>query len=800
MSDTARRVYSPQRFRIVVVLLSFVFLPVVIGASFLIYQYVTYSVLVQQRLHGERWQIPSRLFARPLTLRPGLVLDPDGLMKTLNALKYTQREHAPAAPGEFAVVEGGVHLWPRPVPGGADEPLLVVFDEGKVKQIRGREPKSRFESEDLEPELITYLFDESREKRRRIRYEELPPHLVQAVLAIEDRRFFSHPGLDPLRLASAVIRNLRTESDIPHGASTITQQLCKNFFLTPEKTYTRKLQEALLAFVLERRASKEEILELYLNEVYLGQSASFSLNGVGEAARAYFHKDVSNLTLPESALLAGMIQSPNPYNPFRHPERATERRNLVIRFMQDAGFIDEATMEEGIASPLLVESASVDLTDAPYFVDLVRRQMAQRYDPGDLTTQNLSIYTTLDLHLQALAQQALERGLDKVQEIIKKRTTKTVQGSLIAIEPLSGKILALVGGRSYGASQYNRVMQARRQPGSTFKPFVYLSAFEATFEDASLPPITPATVVEDEPAVFFYEDKEYIPQNYENSYHGFVTLRTALAKSMNVATVKVAEMVGYQRIADLWSRKMGIGAPVQGLPALALGSFEATPFEMATAYNVIASGGYKIEPVTVLRVADERSRILEQHYAPVPERVIRPESTYLVTSMLQSVFTEGTAASAAGMGFTWEAAGKTGTTNDYRDAWFAGFTPDLLCVVWVGFDDNTPVGLSGTRAALPIWVDFMKAALAGTKPVPFAAPPENIVFEEIDSDTGLLATPLCSRTRSEAFIAGTEPRVRCNAHVVNWRALVGDGPAMEVPLVPSHAPPPLPPPPGERRP
>jgi penicillin-binding protein 1B len=799
MSEFARRVYSPQRFRVVVGLLTLVFLPIVIGASFLIYQYVRYSVLVQQKLQGERWQIPSRLYARPLTLRPGLVLDPDYLIKTLNGLKYTERETAPAAPGEFALVQGGVSLWPRPVPGGADEPLLVTFEEGKVKRIRGRKPRTRYEAQDLEPELITYLFDESREKRRRIRYEELPTHLVQAVLAIEDRRFFSHPGLDPLRLVSAVIRNLRTESESLHGASTITQQLCKNFFLTPEKTYKRKLQEALLAFVLERRASKEEILELYLNEVYLGQSASFSLNGVGEAARAYFHKDVSNLTLPESALLAGMIQSPNPYNPYRHPERATERRNTVIRFMQDAGFIDEATMEEAIATPLLVESSSVDLTDAPYFVDLVRQQMAQRYDPEDLTTQNLSIYTTLDLHLQSLAQKALEDGLDRVQEIIKKRTRKPVQGSLIAIEPLSGKIVALVGGRSYGASQYNRVMQARRQPGSTFKPFVYLTAFEATFEDPSLPPITPATVVEDEPAVFFYEDKEYIPQNYEDSYHGFVTLRKALAKSMNVATVKVAEMVGFQRIADLWNKKIAVGAPVQGLPSVALGAFEATPFEMASAYDVLASGGYKVQPVTVMRVADEKGRVLEQHYAPVPERVIRPESVYLVTSMLESVFTEGTAASAAGMGFTWEAAGKTGTTNEYRDAWFAGFTPDLLCVVWVGFDDNTPVGLSGTRAALPIWVDFMKGALSGTTPVPFAVPSENIVFVDIDADTGLLATPLCAHTRSEAFIAGTEPRVRCNAHVVHWQPLVGDNPAPSVPLV-APAPPPPPPPPAGRRP
>jgi penicillin-binding protein 1B len=778
MSDTARRVYSARRFRIVVLLLSLVFVPIVVGTSLLIYQYMRFGVLVEQRLTGEKGRLPSRVYARPLVLRPGLVLAPDGLVKLLNGLRYAQRDAAPAGAGEFSVSVAGVTLFPRPVDSGATEPLLVSFATDKtgvtrVKDLRGEGGKKRYLEQALEPELVTYLFDEDREKRRRVRYEELPDHLVKAVLAIEDRRFYSHPGLDPIALAARALRNLRSDSSIPYGGSTITQQLCKNFFLTQvdergyktaERSYRRKAQEALLAFVLERRATKQEILELYLNDVYLGQAGSFGINGVGEAARIYFRKDVANLTLPESALLAGMIQSPNPYNPFRHEKRATERRNEVIRAMQDAGFIDTATMEASLKAPLLVEQPSVDTTDAPYFVDLVRQQLAQRYAAKDLTTQNLSIYTTLDLHLQGLAQQALERGLARVQELIKKRTTAPVQGSLIAIEPASGKVVALVGGRSYGRSQYNRVIQARRQPGSTFKPFVYLAAFEATFDDPSLPPVTAATVVEDAPSVFFYEDKEYIPTNYEDEYHGMVTLRRALAMSMNVATVKVAEMIGYDKVAALWSSKLGIGAPIQPYPAIALGSFEATPYEMATAYNVLANGGLKVEPVTILQVADERSRVLEQHHAAVPERVVREESAFLVTDMLRSVLNEGTAAGARGLGFTADAAGKTGTTNDYRDAWFAGFTPDLLCVVWVGFDDNTPVGLSGTRAALPIWVDFMKVALGGRRPVSFPAPPEGIVFVDIDKETGLLARPGCPSTRSEAFVAGTEPREPCGAH------------------------------------
>jgi penicillin-binding protein 1B len=777
-NDTARRVYSARRLRIVVALLTLVFLPIVIGASALIYEYMRFSVMVEQRLTGEKGRLPSRVYARPLVLRPGLVFGPDDLVTLLNGLRYAEREGKLTEAGHFSSSAAGIALFPRPVDSGAPEPLLVSFATDKqrvtrIKDIRGEGSKKRYAEQALEPELITYLFDEDREKRRRVRFEELPDHLVKAVLAIEDRRFFSHPGVDPLALAARAFRNLRSDSAIPYGGSTVTQQLCKNFFLTTtdehgyrtaERSYRRKAQEALLAFVLERRASKQEILELYLNGVYLGQSGSFGINGVGEAARIYFRKDVANLTLPESALLAGMIQSPNPYNPFRHEKRATERRNEVIRAMQDAGFIDRATMDEALVAPLIVEPPGADTADAPYFVDLVRQQLGQRYDSKDLTTQNLSIYTTLDLQLQGLAQQALERGLDRVQELIKKRTTLPVQGSLIAIEPASGKVVALVGGRSYGRSQYNRVMEARRQPGSTFKPFVYLAAFEATFDDPSLPPITPATVVEDAPAVFFFEDKEYIPVNYEDTYHGMVTLRRALAMSMNVATVKVAEMVGYDKVASLWSRKLGIGAPIQPYPAVALGSFEATPFEMATAYNVLANNGLKVEPVTILQVADDSRRVLEQHRAAVPERVVHEESAFLVTDMLRSVLDEGTAASARALGFTAEAAGKTGTTNDYRDAWFAGFTPDLLCVVWVGFDDNTPVGLSGTKAALPIWVDFMKAAPGGRPPTPFPAPPEGIVFVDIDQETGLLARPGCPKVRTEAFVAGTEPRQPCGAH------------------------------------
>jgi penicillin-binding protein 1B len=759
-----RQIYSPKRLRVVLALLTLITLPVVVGSSLAIYYYLRYSVMVERRLKGERFLIPSRLYGRPLVLYNGLALGIPGFLKVLNELKYDdKRDPGPPALGQFVVGEKSVSFLPRPVPGGSTEALVVTFDKDHVKELRGLTSKKPYKTQPLEPELVTYLFDDSREKRRLVHYDELPDSLIKAVLAIEDRRFFSHPGLDPFRIMGAALRNMRAESYI-QGGSTITQQLVKNFFLSPERKFKRKVQEALLALALERRASKKDILQLYLNEVYFGQVGSFSINGVGEAARMYFHKDVSNLTLPESALLAGMIQSPNPYNPYRHARAAMRRRNQVLDAMRDAGFLDAKAAEAATNQPLTVDAPTIDTAEAPYFVDLVKAQIGQRYQARDLATQNLSIYTTLDLHLQTLAQSALEKGLENVAKLVKRKDPAPVQGCVIVIEPKTGAIVALVGGRSYGASQYNRVTQARRQPGSTFKPFVYLTAFEATFEEPELPPITPATLVEDAPSVFFYEDKEYTPQNYEDKYMGVVTLRTALAHSLNTATVRVAEMVGYDRVANLWTKKLGLGENVKAYPAVALGAFEATPIEMATAYNVLANGGLKVEPMTVLKVTDDQGKTLEQQQAPAPPRVVHEESAFLVTNMLRSVLNEGTAAASRAWGFAEDAAGKTGTTNDMRDAWFAGYTPDLLCVVWVGYDDNQPINLPGARAALPIWVDFMKDALSGVNSPKFVPPTENVIFVDIDKATGLLANPSCPKVVSEAFIAGTEPHERCREH------------------------------------
>jgi penicillin-binding protein 1B len=738
--------------------------------GFLLWLFVRSSSLVDARLEEARNRVPSRVYSQPVSIRARDPMSLEALASILNALSYQDTEKDEPGPGEFRRRDGSLVLRPRapapPVGGGKpatppnDDAFIVDFDHPKnggdlVKSIKALKAGKDLKVLTLEPALISYLFEgEEREKRRFVKYDELPRHLVEAVLAIEDRRFFQHPGFDPFRIVGAALRNLRPGGNL-QGGSTLTQQFVKNFFLTPDRTPKRKIQEAVLSFVLERRASKKEIFELYVNEIYLGQVGSFNITGFGEAARVYFKKDISNLSVTESALLAGMVQSPNPYNPMRHPERALARRNAVLKAMADEGFMSTDELTRFSAEPIEVESRTSPGLDAPYFLDLVRRDLKTRF--GESGFHGLKVETTLDLRLQRIAQEALERGLGDLDNRLKRKDGMTLQGALISLDVKTGGILALVGGRSYTQSQFNRAVQAQRQPGSTFKPFVYLAAFEATLDDPALPPITPATVVDDSPYVFFYEDKEYIPQNFEDTYLGPVTLRQALSRSLNVATMKVAEMIGYGRISALWRDQMKISNSVKAVPSVALGSFEVSPLEMATAYEILATGGLKREPFALLRASAGDGTGFDLGGRVEAPRVVRQETTYLVTRMMESVLNEGTGAAARSMGFTVEAAGKSGTTNDTRDAWFAGFTPDIVTIVWVGYDDNSPVNLTGSRAALPIWTEFMKAAVAGLGNRGFLPPEEGVVFVDIDKATGKRANPACGRAFSESFLVGTEP-------------------------------------------
>jgi penicillin-binding protein 1B len=765
-----------RRRRRLIVLAVLLVLPAIAASALLGYYYVRFSRIVDERLHGQRERVLPRIYGRPMQLRRGQALGERQLVDRLNDLGYAERA-IPSGPGEFTTTGQVVTLVPRtgdlagkvvratfnkpPVARPGAPPPPPGLDRLERLDVKG----SPRESVTLETPLLTSLMSGEREKRRQAHLRQIPPHVVNAVLAIEDRRFYEHPGIDPIRMFGALVTNISGDKPYLVGGSTITQQLVKNIFLAAvvanplEKSMRRKVTEQFMALVLERRASKDEILEFYLNEVYLGQRGSFAIHGVAEGARLFFGKDVSNLSLAEAATIAGVIHSPYNLSPFTAPVRARDRRNVVLQEMVQSKFVKAEAAQAASQEPMAIVPRALD-AEAPYFVDMIGQQLAEKFPDIMRANQRIDVYTSLDLHLQRLAQDAVREGLAQVEAMFRRKRPSPPQAALIAIDPRTGEILAWVGGRSYNQSQYNRVLTARRQPGSTFKPFVYLAAFEKAAEDGRTD-LTPATVVVDEPTTFLFEDQAYEPKNYEDSYEGPITLRRALAHSKNIATMKVAEMVGYDTVAALW-KKFGTSMTPKGYPSIALGSFEATPFEIATAYTVFPNLG-QMRPLHAIRQINTEYKQAAKPVWPATKTITRPETAFLVANMMRSVLNEGTAASARGLGFVWDGAGKTGTTNDLRDAWFAGFTSEILTVVWVGFDDNTALGLSGAQAALPIWTTFMNRALAG-RPIDPLPQPENVVFVEIDRDNGRLALPGCPRIYSEAFFPGTQPTEKCELH------------------------------------
>jgi penicillin-binding protein 1B len=735
--------------------------PLVVFLGVLGYYYVVFSRMIDARIHGEMQRVDPRVFARAFEVRRGQAVSPRQLVDRLNELGYANRAQS-GQPGEFTVGRDAIVLVPRDGD-RKGQTVRIVFGMRSAKtkettaidhlEIVGQ--KSRPEQLTLDPPLITALVSSGREKRRDVPLQLIPQHMIQAVMAIEDRRFYDHVGVDPIGIASAVWDYLSGRKAYLRGGSTLTQQLIKNTFLTQERSTIRKLQDQFMALILERRLSKDQVLELYLNDVWLGQRGSFAVHGVAEASRLFFAKHISNVSLSEAALIAGIIQSPPRHSPFVHPDKAKERRDVVLRAMAEAGYVSAEAAERATGDPVHVVARALE-AEAPYFVDYISQELQDKYSA---VASTVDVYTTLDLHLQRLAQDAVRDGLTRVDELLAKRKRQKAQAVLIAVDPRTGEVLAMVGGRSYNQSQYNRAISARRQPGSVFKPFVYLAAFEHAHKEGRTD-ITPATIVMDEPTTFTFNDQPWEPGNYEGEYDGPVTLRRALAHSRNVATIKVAETTGYGEVASLW-RQVGAGASPHAYASIALGVFEATPFEIATAYTLFPNGG-TIRPLrAIARLVSGGQNV--QIRTTATRTIARRDTTFLVTNMMRSVLNEGTAAGARSAGFTPDAAGKTGTTNDLRDAWFVGFTPELLTVVWVGLDDNQPLGLSGSTAALPIWTNFMTRALAGLDSPSFQTP-EGITFVDVDRDTGQLAGPTCPRVFSEGFIQGTEPREICRLH------------------------------------
>jgi len=761
-------------------------IPAVLVFFFATYYYVRFAHLIDARLHGERDTVFPRVLARPLELRRGQALSDRQLIDRLNDLGYAHRDHA-EKPGEFAIGVGAVAIMPR-VPELKGQIVRVVFQQPPApsRNPARRQPPPRAADRVLRlelgakptdrlvldaPVLTTLGGGGEREKRRPVALKAIPERVQQAVLAIEDRRFYEHPGVDPIGIVGAALANLRGRNRYTAGASTITQQVARNVFLPKmfpgmtlrdarEKSWRRKLLEAWVSLIITTRAAKDDILEMYLNDMTLGQRGSFGIVGVAEASRLFFGKDVSNLTLAEAATIAGVFQSPSALSPFNNAARCKERRNIVLGAMADAGYVTPEIAERASREPLVVVQRALE-SEAPYFVDFVAQTLGDQY-PGlsTRTAQAVDVYTTLDLHLQRIAQDAVRDGLTRDDELLPKRKRGKAEAALIAVDPRTGEILAFVGGRSYNQSQYNRAILSRRQPGSVFKPFVFLTAFEQAVKSGRTD-VTPASITNDEQETFEFDDQVWTPENYEHEYDGPITFRRALAHSRNLGTIHVAQAAGYDNVAAFW-KKLAVGNAPKPYPSIALGVFEATPYEIATVYTVFPNGG-TIRPLkNLLRITSGGADITKKD-PDSPRQVARPDTAFLVTNMMRSVLNEGTAASARSMGFTLDAAGKTGTTNDLRDAWFVGFTPELLTVVWVGFDDNQPLGLSGARAALPIWTQFMRAALAGRTSVPFEVP-EGITFMDIDAQTGKLATPQCPKVIVEAFLSGTEPRELCELH------------------------------------
>jgi len=615
----------------------------------------------------------------------------------------------------------------------------------------------------LEPEILATLYGARQEDRRPIRLDRLPDSLIGAVLAAEDSRFYEHHGLDMRGIARAAWTNLRS-ARIVQGGSTITQQTVKNLYLGQQRTWWRKLREGVLSTMLDARYEKDRILEVYLNEVYFGQRGPVAICGVQAAARFYFGRDVRDLTLSESALLAGLIRSPGRYNPFVDPGRATSRRDQVLDSMERLALASPERIEAARAEPLHLASGSGGFESASYAVDFVREQLSELYPAEILEREGLRIHTTIDTEWQEQAERSLASGLERLEAgsaVIRRQiSARTLQGAVIVTRPASGEILALVGGRDYADSQFNRAVQARRQPGSCFKPFVYAAGIERGVRNER-DGFTPATLLDDSALELISGGREWRPENYDREFHGPVTVRRALVESLNVPTVRAAQRIGMDRVIRT-ARACGIDSPLATVPSLALGVGEVTPLELSTAFGTLARLGDRIAPWIVREVRDADGKPLARRRID-RKRALSPQAAYLVHDMLRGVFDHGTARSASALGFDGKAAGKTGTTDGTRDAWFVGYTSEVLGLVWVGYDDNARTGLTGATGALPIWVDLMTNAGPRTSRRELD-PPWGLVRRRIDPETGGLARRGCPVARDEWFAEGTEPLEPCAEH------------------------------------
>lgn len=737
----------------------------IVGGLIFAFEYHQYRGLVAQRLaQGPLFASTAQIYAAAQEVRPGQRLTAESIAAGLRRAGYNSGGESPM--GTFRLNDDSIAIKPGAQSYLATDGATISTGGGSVQSITA-DNGAALSSYKLEPQLITALSeDKGRTKRRMVTYEQIPPRMVEAVLAIEDRRFFEHSGVNYVRTFKCAVQDVLSQHKAC-GGSTLTQQLARGFFLSPEKTISRKMAEIMITYQLEGRFNKQQIFEMYANEINLGQRGSFAVNGFGEAAQAYFGKDLRQLDLSQCALLAGLIQSPSRRNPFRHPERAIERRNVVLDSMVETGAITREQAGAAKAEPLKLAPANVDASEAPYFVDLVHDQIVQRIGDYDASRSSLRIYTSLDPQLQRAAQEAVDEGMRRVDDLVRAQhrhgepVTVMPQVALVALDPHTGQVLALVGGRNYGASQLDHAI-SKRPTGSIFKPFVYATAEQQAVNGQTLngAPFTALTVLHDVPTTFSFDGQTYNPGNYKNEYKGDVTAIYALAHSLNNATISLGEQVGFGQVAAL-ARASGILA-AKGTPAVSLGAYDATPLDMAGAYTVFANGGVHLTPWLLSSVRNTNGDVVAD-YTPDAKQVMDPKAAYLTQNLLEGVMNFGYGVAVRKLGFTAPAAGKTGTSHD---AWFAAYTSNLICVIWVGNDDYTDVKLQGATAAAPIWAAFMNRAIRlpqYSDMRAFTPVPEGIQMVRVDRTSNLPADESCpSDTYGAAFLVGTVPQSTCS--------------------------------------
>ncbi len=721
--------------------------------------------IVVDRFEGRRFSVPSRVYAAPIVIYPGADWQRLDLAGWLTRMGYReQNEAGPLGVGHYRWLPGRlrVHLRAFEHPELPEPNRKVEFrlEAGRVREMRDERGRP-VDVVSLEPEPISSFYGEGREQRDLVELEDVPSHLTDAITAVEDRRFQEHHGIDPVRIAGAMLANLRA-GGIRQGGSTLTQQLVKNFFLTPERTLRRKVTEAMMALMVEARYEKDQILEAYLNEIYMGRRGSTSIHGVGEAARFFFGKRVSDLEIDESALLAAVIASPNALSPHRHPERAKERRDLVIGLMESQGRISEKQAKRARERPISTAAIALESGHDRYFLDALAKQLPEVYDDELLAVEGLRIYSTLDPTIQRAAVRALTEGLEGLEKQLGEKTDaagepQPLQGCLLAMRPQTGEILAMVGGRDYSRSQFNRCTMAHRQAGSAFKPVVYAAALSPE----SGPLVTLASRIDDAPIAVETPDGLWEPRNYDDEFHGSVSVREALERSLNVPAARIGQALGIGEVVEM-ARRLGVESELPDVPSLALGTAEVSPLELAVVYATFANNGLRPTPRSFIGLLDDRGVGQEQWPLAGARRVLDPGTAYLTTSLLEGVVDRGTGAGIRARGLRGPIAGKTGTTDDEVDLWFVGFTPEIVAVVWVGYDEPREIGVPSSRGALPIWADFL-AEVSGARVRGVFARPGVVERVEIDPTTGARALAGCRERREEYFLEGTVPEETCPA-------------------------------------